>query len=258
MKQYQFQQIRDMISNMWASPEEKQNDDWWMITWCITEFNQNRKKQVNASFMKVMDESMSAFHPQTWVTGNLPHLSFILRKPENLGTEFKVMACPITGIILFLEIQKGRESNNATGTLFKPMWCHCGLCAMTCWRVDESSTRIKHTTIIFWRLVVCVCNLCYRAMETFQYSVSWRCKNKSHQISKAVHRIHHEKLACQIPYCSGGVIRRWCWLASNWLQVQHQKGPVFRFNKNCRFDRASMLLRSTLDGSKWKHESTCS
>jgi len=54
-----------MISNMWASPEEKQNDDWWMITRCITEFNQNRKKQVNASFMKVMDESMSAFHPQT-------------------------------------------------------------------------------------------------------------------------------------------------------------------------------------------------
>jgi len=44
------------------------------------------------------------------VTGKLPHLSFILHKLENLGTEFKVVACPITGIILFLEIQKGHET----------------------------------------------------------------------------------------------------------------------------------------------------
>jgi len=109
MKQYRFQQIRDVIWNMWASPEEKRNDDWWIISHCIIEFNQNRKRQVSASFMKTMDESMSAFRPQTRATGNLPHLSFILRKPENLGTEFKVVACPITGIILYLEIQKGRE-----------------------------------------------------------------------------------------------------------------------------------------------------
>jgi len=94
---------------MWASPEKKPVDDWWMISSCIDDFNQNRKKQVNASFVKTMDESMSAFRPQTRATGNLPHLSFILRKPESLGTELKVIACPLTGIILFLEIQKGRE-----------------------------------------------------------------------------------------------------------------------------------------------------
>jgi len=41
MRQYQFQQICDVISNMWASPEEKQNDDWWIISHCIVEFNQN-------------------------------------------------------------------------------------------------------------------------------------------------------------------------------------------------------------------------
>ena len=35
---------------------------------------------------------MSAFRPQTRKTGNLPHLSFIMRKPEDLGTEFKVTA----------------------------------------------------------------------------------------------------------------------------------------------------------------------
>jgi len=101
--------MHDVILNMWASSEEKQNDDWWIISHCIVEFNQNQKRQVSGSFMKMMDESMSAFHPQTRATGNLPHLSFILHKLENLGTEFKVVACSITGIILYLEIQKGRE-----------------------------------------------------------------------------------------------------------------------------------------------------
>jgi len=80
-----------------------------MISHCIAKFNQNQKRQVNASFMKTLDESMSAFHPQRRATGNLPHLSFILQKSENLGTEFKVIVCPITGIIIFLEIQKGHE-----------------------------------------------------------------------------------------------------------------------------------------------------
>jgi len=59
--------------------------------------------------MKVIDKSMLAFHLQTWATGNLPHLSFILQKLENLGTGFKVVACLITRIILYLEIQKGHE-----------------------------------------------------------------------------------------------------------------------------------------------------
>jgi len=42
MKQYRFLQIWDIISNMWASPEEKHKDDWWLISCCIAEFNENR------------------------------------------------------------------------------------------------------------------------------------------------------------------------------------------------------------------------
>ena len=50
---------------------------------------------------------MRAFRPRTTKTGGLPHLSFILRKPEPLGTEFKVICCGVTGIMLHLEIQRG-------------------------------------------------------------------------------------------------------------------------------------------------------
>ena len=55
-----------------------------------------------------MDESMSAYRPQTTKTGNLPHLSMVERKPEDLGTELKVTADTATGMCLYLEIQKGK------------------------------------------------------------------------------------------------------------------------------------------------------
>jgi len=63
----------------------------------IVEFNGNRKKNVAASFFKLLDESMSAWYPRKTKTGGLPNISFILGQPEPLGTEFKSMACSETG-----------------------------------------------------------------------------------------------------------------------------------------------------------------
>jgi len=95
---------------MWASPEHKEDDAWWMISLAIDEFNMNCKWHIKTSFIKTMDESMSAFRLQTRSTGNLPHLSYIMCKLEDLRTEFKVVACVMRGIILHLEIQKGRDA----------------------------------------------------------------------------------------------------------------------------------------------------
>ena len=36
-------------------------------------------------------------------------MSYIFRKKEPLGTEFKTVACYITGALIFLEIQRGKE-----------------------------------------------------------------------------------------------------------------------------------------------------
>ena len=41
--------------------------------------------------------------------GNLPNILYIQRKPEPLGTEFKTVACGETGVMTYLEIQRGRE-----------------------------------------------------------------------------------------------------------------------------------------------------
>ena len=40
--------------------------------------------------------------------GDLPHLSKVDRKPRDIGTELKNVACVILGVLLFLEIQRGQ------------------------------------------------------------------------------------------------------------------------------------------------------
>ena len=66
-------------------------------------------KNIDASFLKVGDESMSAIRFRTTAKGNLPHLSYILCKPDPLSTEFKTVACSVTGALLFIEVQRGKE-----------------------------------------------------------------------------------------------------------------------------------------------------
>lgn len=74
-------------------------DPYYSIIQLDEDFNKNRKNTVAASFTKVLDESMSAFRPRTTKTGGLPNISYILRKPEPLGTEFKCVSCAETGIM---------------------------------------------------------------------------------------------------------------------------------------------------------------
>ena len=53
---------------------------------------------------------MSSMRFRTTPKGDLPHYSFIFRKPEPLGTEMKNVACSRLGTMLHLDIQKGKEA----------------------------------------------------------------------------------------------------------------------------------------------------
>ena len=46
---------------------------------------------------------------RTTKTGGLPNLSFVARKPEPLGTELKNLVDGMTGAMLWLEIQEGKD-----------------------------------------------------------------------------------------------------------------------------------------------------
>jgi hypothetical protein len=114
MLKYRFDEIKKFVPYMWERPELKETDPWWMCSLMQEQFNENRKRTVMASFQKVLDELMSAFRPQTRKNGDLPNLSWIPRKPEPLGAEFKAICCAITAIMLWIELQRGREGMRAS------------------------------------------------------------------------------------------------------------------------------------------------
>ena len=88
--------------------EEKSTYEWWREKLSIYGFNMTCKN-ISASSLKVGDKSMSAIRFRTTAKGNLPHLSYIFRKPYPLGKEFKTVACYVTGDLLCIEVQRGRE-----------------------------------------------------------------------------------------------------------------------------------------------------
>jgi hypothetical protein len=72
--------------HIWEDESGKETNEWWRFQGAVDEFNHLRKNRLLSGFWMLIDESMSAWRPRTSPTGNLPNISFIFRKPENLGT----------------------------------------------------------------------------------------------------------------------------------------------------------------------------
>ena len=84
-------------------------DEWEMFRPVVCAFNENRRRTVNFSGLAVGDESMSQWAPRTSAYGGLPTISFVKRKPRPLGTELKDVVDGVHRVLLFLEIQEGKE-----------------------------------------------------------------------------------------------------------------------------------------------------
>ena len=76
----------------------------------VDAFNSWRKKVIPPSPILVLDESMLPWKPRSTKTGGLPHLSYIPRKPNPFGTEFKVVADGAIDVFCGIEIQEGKKS----------------------------------------------------------------------------------------------------------------------------------------------------
>ena len=87
---------------------EKNTYEWWRAKLLFDGFN-TACKNFSASFLKVGDDSMSVILFRTTAKGNLPHLSYIFRKPEPLGNEFKTFDYSVTGALLFIEVKVVRK-----------------------------------------------------------------------------------------------------------------------------------------------------
>lgn len=90
MPEYRFKQIRQAFSHAFDNGKSPEEDAYHMIRSLFDGYNDNRKRNINSSVENVFDESMSAFKPRTTKEGGLPNISFIQRKPEPIGVEYKV------------------------------------------------------------------------------------------------------------------------------------------------------------------------
>jgi hypothetical protein len=90
VSKHRYECLRQCFSYAFYDWENADEDPWHPIGLLVDGFNNNRKENFAASSTQTHDESMSAFRPRTTPTSRLPNISFILRKPEPLGTEFKV------------------------------------------------------------------------------------------------------------------------------------------------------------------------
>ena len=97
MTHHRFKGVRIFMSYVFADIPQEHTDVWWKILAGIDRFNNKRKKVIQSPNVKMANESMSEFCPQTMKTVNLPHLSYILRNPGPLETEVKTLASSVLG-----------------------------------------------------------------------------------------------------------------------------------------------------------------
>ena len=92
-------------------PPGDSDNKWKYIQPLIDAFNALQRKFVDQGTEVVIDESMGKWIPFFENTPEgVPHLSKIIRKPQGIGVEYKNVADAQTGIMLFLEIQEGKEA----------------------------------------------------------------------------------------------------------------------------------------------------
>ena len=108
MKASGFKEFRRFLPSIYKNYSLKETDPWWQFSDAVKEFNKARKTIFNFSNVFGLDETMSAFKPQKTKTGGLPNITYILRKPEPLGSEFKNGCCAKTGVMAFMELQRGK------------------------------------------------------------------------------------------------------------------------------------------------------
>ena len=110
MKQWRFNEIRNLLKYAKADLSLAPSDPWAWFRPAVDDFNSSRKAVLQHGLVVTLDESMSAWKPRADKFGGLPNISFIMRKPKPLGTEFKAAYDATTGIMMHLEIQEGRDA----------------------------------------------------------------------------------------------------------------------------------------------------
>jgi len=91
--------------------DEAGEGPWCPVRWMVDGFNKTRKRECKWGWCSIIDETMFAWRGKSG-TGGMPHLSYIPRKPEDLGCELKTLCDGTSGVMMCMEIQEGKVRMN--------------------------------------------------------------------------------------------------------------------------------------------------
>ena len=94
---------------MFSDESRREFGPYWQVIGGIHDFIKTRQETIACCRVKVYDESMSPYAPSHSVSGNLPNISYIMRKPEPLGVEFKTGCDANSGVMIYVELQRGKD-----------------------------------------------------------------------------------------------------------------------------------------------------
>ncbi len=88
---------------------DEKADPWVRVRGFLNAINERRRQVLEPGTFVTVDESMVGWLGKgSWENG-MPHVTKIIRKPTPVGAEVKNLACGDTGIMLFAELQEGKE-----------------------------------------------------------------------------------------------------------------------------------------------------
>ena len=94
-------------------PDSHNKDDKWRFCdFWMRMFNEHMAIIIKASWLLAPDEGMSPWDAEAGPNPDqIPHSSFVPRKPKDVGGEIKMTMDGVSGVLLFCEVMKGAASH---------------------------------------------------------------------------------------------------------------------------------------------------
>ena len=110
ISQNRFDKVRSVFRCGPSDDASFDANDWCFCEGLVDAFNDHNQHAVIAGWLLGADESISAWRGKVGKRNpkKCPHRMFVKRKPEPLGVEFKNIGDALSGIMLFMEITKGK------------------------------------------------------------------------------------------------------------------------------------------------------
>jgi hypothetical protein len=232
-----------------------------MMSSALKRHNENRKAKVMSSIEKTLDETMAAFRPQTRRHGDVPNLSSIPRKPEPLGMELNVIVRAVTGIAVWLELQRekcpmreaefARESGATAGCTLRG--CRDAKRFSPDANDENASDDDPHGVFFGDACFISVEVVC-QGWRKFQICYAGVVKTAHSRFPKA----WLEEAMTECPSgahfaCVAGKGHRRCQLDCCWMQMQLEKGNLIHLPPQCRLCRMHRVLWSKMEGREEQH-----